>query len=319
MIQILGDLIADISMRLPHFPVQAGDIHRLSYLEVGPGGACNVAIMATRFGVTVGALGEIGDDGFGLVVREGLKREGVDVSHLLVTPGAETPVAGVVVDQAGEPAYLGHPGSLQVNAFLERWTEPIQQADGLFADGWAEHEYIPAMLLQGFELAQQAGVPVYFDPGPGNPDVKNDWWQDAIALATVVLLNRGEARRITGQDEEDAMLDALLEMGASLVVLKRGADGLSLGRAEERQRVDGFQVQARDATGAGDSVAGAVLYGMQRGLALRDLGALANATGAAKVQKLGTGHNMPSLEEIALVLENNGLDPAVFLPKAPKA
>ena len=39
MIQILGDLIADISMRLPQFPVQAKDIHRLSYLEVGPGKA----------------------------------------------------------------------------------------------------------------------------------------------------------------------------------------------------------------------------------------------------------------------------------------
>ena len=59
MIQVLGDLIADISMRLPAFPVQARDIHRLSYLEVGPGGACNVAIMAARFGLAVGCLGEI--------------------------------------------------------------------------------------------------------------------------------------------------------------------------------------------------------------------------------------------------------------------
>ena len=100
---VLGDLIADIGMRLQHFPVKAKDIHRLSYMEVGPGGACNVAIMAARFAVDVAALGEVGEDGFGLVVREGLKREGVNVTNLKVTKDADTPVAGVVVDQAGEP------------------------------------------------------------------------------------------------------------------------------------------------------------------------------------------------------------------------
>lgn len=317
MIQVLGDLIADISMRLPSFPVQARDIHRLSYLEVGPGGACNVAIMAARYGVDVGVLGEVGDDGFGLVVREGLKREGVVVDDLLVTPGAETPVAGVVVDQAGEPAYLGHPGSLQVNQFMERWTPPIQQAEALFADGWAEHEYVPAMLLKGFAIAKAAGVPVYFDPGPGNPDVDNSWWAQAIELASVVLLNRTEARRITGLGEEEDVVAQLMELGAELVVLKRGAEGLLLARGSERELVEGFKVTARDATGAGDSLAGAVLYGMQRGLALRELGILANATGAAKVQKLGTGHNMPTMEEIALVLENNQHDPAKLMPASP--
>ena len=48
------------------------------------------------------AVGEVGDDGFGLLVREGLKREKIDVTNLQVTAGARTPVAGVVVDRAGE-------------------------------------------------------------------------------------------------------------------------------------------------------------------------------------------------------------------------
>lgn len=314
MIQILGDLIADISMRLPRFPVQAKDIHRLSYMEVGPGGACNVAIMASRFGLPVGALGEVGDDGFGLVVREGLRREGVAVDDLVVTPGAKTPVAGVVVDRAGEPAYLGHPGSLQISAFTERWLAPIQAATALFADGWAEYESVPAMLLRGFEVAHAAGVPVCFDPGPGNPEVDSAWVVDAIARANVVMLNRAEGERITGQGEDEAIVQALFELDTELVVLKRGGQGLLLARGTERQEVPGIQVRARDATGAGDSLAGAVLYGMQRGLDLPQLGILANATGAAKVQKLGTGHNMPTVEEIRLVLENKGHDPAHFLP-----
>ncbi len=163
---VLGDLIADISMRLSKFPVQAKDIHRLSYMELGPGGACNVAIMAARFGLDVAGLGEVGDDSFGRFVREGLKREGVDVTDLLVTPGARTPVAGVVVDDASEPAYLGYAGSLQTHRWPERWTSPLQKAQALFSDGWAEYKVTPELILHGFQIARNAGVITFLIPDP---------------------------------------------------------------------------------------------------------------------------------------------------------
>jgi sugar/nucleoside kinase (ribokinase family) len=68
----------------------------------------------------------------------------------------------------------------------------------------------------------------------------------------------------------------------------------------------GYPVEARDATGAGDSFDGAVIYGYLKGLDLPALGTLANATGAAKVRKLGTGHNMPWPAEITEVLARYG-------------
>lgn len=313
-VQILGDLIADISMRLPRFPVQAKDIHRLSYMEVGPGGACNVAIMASRFGLQVGCLGEVGDDGFGLVVREGLKREGVDVANLQMTAGARTPVAGVVVDKAGEPGYLGYAGSLQIRSWPHRWDAPIQDARALFTDGWAEYAETPSMLLRGFEVARKAGVSTFFDPGPGNPDVDSAWMKDAISLTEVVMLNRTEAQRLVGEQDDNSLVDALQSLGARWVLLKRGAEGLLLARDKERVESAGFAVEVRDATGAGDSVAGAMIYGVLNQLPLDKLAVLANATGATKVTKLGTGHNMPTMQEITTVLQANGHHPADHLP-----
>jgi sugar/nucleoside kinase (ribokinase family) len=313
-ILILGDLIADINMRLPKFPVQARDIHRLSYMEVGPGGACNIAIMAARFGLQVSAVGEVGDDGFGLLVREGLKREKVDVNNLQVTAGARTPVAGVVVDRAGEPAYLGYAGSLQLRTWPEEWSAVVQKAQALFADGWAEYIETPDLVLRGFEIARQAGVSVFFDPGPGNPDVGNTWMKDAIGLSDVVMLNRSEARTIVGDRDDLNLIRALQDLGPSWVLLKRGAEGLLLARDSEVAKAQGLAVEVRDATGAGDSVAGAIIYGVMNELPLESLAVLANATGAAKVMKLGTGHNMPRSQEIAAVLEANGYRPADYLP-----
>jgi sugar/nucleoside kinase (ribokinase family) len=311
-LNILGDLIADIGMRLPKFPVQARDIHRLSYMEVGPGGACNVAIMAARFGVDVGALGEVGDDGFGLVVREGLRREGVDVKGLIVSKDADTPVAGVVVDEASEPGYLGYPGSLRERRLSGRWKKAIQSGQAFFADGWAEYDETPAMLLAGFDAAREAGVPTFFDPGPGNPDIDNKWQLEAISKSTVVLMNRREAMRLTGLDDDEAVVRALQHLGAELILLKRGEQGLLAARAGERVQAPGLDVEAKDATGAGDSVAGAMIYGVLHDLPLQKLAVLANATGAAKVQNIGTGHNMPTLEQIAIVLGDNGFTAREF-------
>ena len=44
------------------------------------------------------------------------------------------------------------------------------------------------------------------------------------------------------------------------------------------------------------------------GLALPNLGKLAHAAGAAKVQRRGTGHNAPTRNEVQAVLEQFGVE-----------
>lgn len=306
MILVLGDVIADFSLRIPEFPVQAGDLTRAQYLELGPGGATNVAIMLRRFGEEVGCLGEVGSDEFGEIVLEGLEKEGIDVSGIVVSEGCETPVAGVVVDRAGEPAYLGYRGQLSIEKLTEDWLDRIRGAGVLFSDGWADHEAVPNIVLEGLQAAQEAGATTFFDPGPGNPEFDLSWHQKAVEYSKVLLATEEEANRLTGLSDPLNSALALLEKGPDLVVIKRAVAGCVLLTNEQVQIAPGLPVEARDATGAGDSLDAAVIHGYLRGMDLEHLGTLANATGAAKVQKLGTGHNMPTLEEIRAVLSKFG-------------
>ena len=57
-----------------------------------------------------------------------------------------------------------------------------------------------------------------------------------------------------------------------------------------------------------------MIYGVLNQMPVQKLAILANATGAAKVTKLGTGHNMPTLQEISDILESNGYGAADYLP-----
>ena len=143
-------------------------------------------------------LGELGYDTFGEAVLGGLQSEGIDCGQIVVSPSVRTPVAGVVVDSAGEPAYLGYRGELRLSALPESWRKEIRGACAIFADGWAETEGVIALVLDAFREAAAAGVPTFFDPGPGNPSLDNEWHKEVAGLSHVVLANEKEAMRLTG-------------------------------------------------------------------------------------------------------------------------
>ena len=314
MVIILGDILADYAIRVEELGIQPKDLQRVSYLALGPGGACNVAIMAAHLGLNVAALGEVGRDLFGEIVLEGLAAEGVDVSGVIVTTDARTPVANVLVDERGEPAYLGFPGDLTVMSLPEAWSPLISAAEALYADGWAEHEGVPAIVLAALRLAREAGVPSFFDPGPGNPKIDNAWHSEAAALATVLLATEDEARRLSNEADPVNSARVLLARGSQLAIIKRGMAGCFLLTADDLHIAPGLPVVAKDATGAGDSLAAAIIYGYLHRFNLQALGDLGNATGAAKVLKLGTGHNMPTVGEVNEMLRRFGSDVALELP-----
>ncbi len=312
---VIADLIADLAMHIPAFPVQATDLTGVTYLQLGPGGSCNTAIMAARMGLPVMCLGELGYDAFGEAVLEGLQGEGIDCDQIIVSPAVRTPVAGVIVDGAGEPAYLGYRGELRVRSLPSPWRDEIRGACALFADGWAENEGVGRLVLEAFQEAAAANIPSFFDPGPGNPAVDNDWHKDVVRLAHVVLANEKEAVRLTGASDALSAGQAFIESGVKLAVVKRDVAGCLLVTREQFEIAPGYPVPVVDATGAGDSLAAGIIFGHLNGLSLPNLGVLANAIGAAKVQKRGTGLNVPTRAEVQAVLVRFGEDAEIINAK----
>jgi ribokinase len=311
---VIADLIADLSMHIPAFPVQPKDLTRVTYLQLGPGGACNTAIMAARLGLPVACMGELGYDAFGEAVLEGLQSEGINCDNIVVSPAVRTPVAGVIVDKSGEPAYLGFRGELRVGSLPKGWRAEIRQAGALFADGWAENEGIGQLVLEAFREAADANLPTFFDPGPGNPALDNAWHKEVAALATVVLANEREAIHLTGSKDALSAGQAFVTGRTQLAVVKRDVAGCLLVMRDQFEIAPGYPVPAVDATGAGDSLAAGIIFGYLKGLPLPALGVLANAIGAAKVQKRGTGLNVPTAAEVRAVLERFGEDKRLLDP-----
>jgi len=95
-----------------------------------------------------------------------------------------------------------------------------------------------------------------------------------------------------------------------LIVLKTGASGCQIMSQQTTIKCQGYSADVVDTVGAGDSFAGAFIWAHLNGESLEDCGKIANAMGAASVQKMGGGRNTPTLAEVQSILNINhvGID-----------
>jgi sugar/nucleoside kinase (ribokinase family) len=91
-------------------------------------------------------------------------------------------------------------------------------------------------------------------------DTERDLLRKAIAEVDCVLLNDAEIRALTEQPNLARAARALMELGPSVIVAKRGEYGAALFTSDQFFAIPGYLLEdVRDPTGAGDSFAGGFL------------------------------------------------------------
>jgi sugar/nucleoside kinase (ribokinase family) len=298
----IGDIVADIVFTIPRLPVEAGRHQRAQEVTIEPGGAGNFLIAGARLGMKMHVLGVIGADGFGKAVLDGLQGEGVDTSGLVQRgEGATTPVL-VLIDQSGQHVFVGGQRRGESVIASEEWHSLVCSADALFFNGFAliEPQVCDATLALA-QAAQTKGTPVYFDPGPMFGEATLARRRAALRNASALLLTEDELALLTGSRQLESA-EQLLHGRTAMVCIKRGGQGCRILTAHNVVEHPGFAVAVRDTTAAGDSFAAAFIYGHRAGWPLIQVAAFANAMGAAKVQKIGSGRQVPTAEEVRAVL-----------------
>jgi ribokinase len=304
-ILVYGDLVSDMVMRVDRLPIEANRVQNIHGIEIEPGGAGNSLIVAARLGAHAIAFGTIGEDVSGQQVYAALKAEGVDVHAVQRGVGSVNMTVLVLVDAAGEHVFLVHRGygeTLRIGA-PERAL--IAGADAYLVPGYALHEpRVGPVALDALHIAVDAGVPIVSDLGPivGDASLR----ESALAVnaaSRMAVLTEEEALIFTGAATANDAARWLQAQGARDVVLKRGAAGcVCYVGADAPVALEGHPVAARDTSGAGDAFVAGLLVDW---LAHRDVvraARFANAVGAAKVQRVGTGRQMPTRAEIEALL-----------------
>jgi sugar/nucleoside kinase (ribokinase family) len=303
----IGDLVLDIIL-----PSKLPVVHHqdVPTRRVEPGGAGNFMIAARRMGLEVTAVGAVGADVFGQQILQILHAEGVESTGVVAVPDSTSTVVVVLTDQnSGEHVFIGHYGEGPEVPYLPSIDQQIARADIVFVQGYTLSEKrVAPMAQRAVEHAVAIGKPIYLDVGPFMAQVtpeRNRW---IVEHADVILMTEDEVPLVSGGLAGDSAYDSLLARRAQTLVVKQGAAGCTVMTRDLCEHVPGFNVPVVDTVGAGDCFDAAFVAGRLAGLDLRECGLLANAMGAASVQKMGAGTNAPTCEEVLTLLNQSGVE-----------
>ena len=292
----VGSVNMDLVARVPRLPVWGECLMGEGFQMIPGGKGANQALGAARAGAQSALLGRVGGDIFGAELREGLRLEGVDVTHLIADPEAPNGVALILLKPEGDNCIVVAGG-----ANMRCAPEDVERARYLFeaaAIVLIQLEVTLSAVRRALSLATECGVPVFLDPAPG-PNFVPDLIQGAFIAAP----NESEAQTITGIDCSSAAGAAraarrLVAMGATNGIVKLGDRGLVWSDGDRLRRLPAFAVAPVDTTAAGDAFAAGFAVAFSEGREIAEALIFASATAAIAVTRMGAQPSMPRREEI---------------------
>jgi 5-dehydro-2-deoxygluconokinase len=273
------------------------------------GTATNVAVAAARLGRRAAVVTGVGDDPFGRYCLRRLAEFGVDTRFVITDPRHATPVTFAEVRPPEEfPLFFYRQPTapdLQIRAGEE--LGELAGAPLLWTTGTGfSREPSRSTLLRVLEARGRRPLTVHdldWRPmlWPDGEDPRH-WAAEAVRRSSVVVGNRAEAALVTGDRPPPDAARMLLDLGASIAVVKLGPDGVLGATAEQTVLVPPLRTEVVNGLGAGDAFGGALCHGLLAGWDLETTLRAANAAGAHVAARLLCSDAMPSRADIELAL-----------------
>ncbi|MDV4180959.1 sugar kinase [Rhizobium brockwellii] len=259
-----------------------------------------------RLGGKAAMVGAVGDDDFGRVNTDRLKRDGVDVSTISIDPDYPTGSAFVRYRKDGSRDFVYNIATSAAARF--GWSQTVRdlinRSGHLHVMGSALS--VPsarAVIDKAVDIVKARGGTLSVDPNI-RKELKLDEdterrFSKLVAAADLLLPSGEELERAAGVEGEAEAIRRLFEMGVKEIVLKRGAEGATyFGRQGDRIDAPAFVVQEVDPTGAGDCFGGAYLTCRRLGMSEKEALTYASAAGARNVTVLGPMEGAGTQQEL---------------------
>lgn len=278
-----------------------------------PSGSSAIMISTVaRMGHSCGIISGVGKDGFGECMLNRLKKDGVDVSKVLVDPDGSTACAFVAYDSEGDRRYLFHwDETPATKAVMPDVTEPsLKEAKYFHVMGCA----LTAKLSYGWEIVKTAramkaqGTKISFDPNVRtehltNPNKSKECFEIINAMLEITNLfapGLDELKLVTGIDDvEEAVKKCFENPNLEILMLKMGSKGSRIYTRDGLVVEQGlYKVESVDPTGAGDTSLGAFLCALLEGKDMKECAEIAAAAGALNVAAFGPMEGKISPENV---------------------
>ena len=263
------------------------------------GEAVNGSITAAKLGMKTAILCALGNDAAGDMIESALAAYGVDTG-LIVRPGDHpTPVTTMFVAEDGSRRSITNKAH-RYNFHPEQYAEAIQDARAVVLGSLFRAPFDdPDVVRQVVENARAKSVSVFADTKlPNFTKLKLEDLADSLPLIDCITPNEDEARYYSGEDEPEKMADAFLDAGVRSVIVKLGGKGCFYKDREGALSLPAYEIEAVDASGAGDNFLAGYVSEILRGNGVRSALTFANACGAICTTAVGACTALRDREQV---------------------
>lgn len=301
-IVVVGSFNTDLVSYLQRMPRPGETVHGDTFVTGAGGKGSNQAVAAARLGAEVTFIGRVGSDVFANLAYEIWDAEGVNRDYVIQDQDHATGVAPILVDSQGENmivVVLGANLNIQPSD-IDAAKDRIAAADVLLV----QLEINLDMAAYALKTAKKLGIATILNPAPATP-----LSSDMMQLADYLTPNETELETLSGQAGQDvtARARSLLTRDGQTAVVTLGAQGAQIVSPNESIRMETFEVDVVDTTGAGDAFNAGLAVALAEGKDLRAAVRFANATAALSVTKPGTARSVPRRAEVDALIAERGL------------
>ncbi|XP_061345847.1 probable fructokinase-5 [Gastrolobium bilobum] len=280
-----------------------------------PGGApANVACAISKLGGHAAFVGKVGDDEFGRMLADILKKNGVNTDGVIFDTDARTALAFVTLRKDGEREFMFYrnPSADMLLKESELNIGMIKKAK-IFHYGSISliSEPCRSAHLAAMKAAREGGALLSYDPNLRlplwpSPDAARSGIKSIWSDADFIKVSDNEVEFLTqgGDAEKEDVCMSLWHDKLKGLFVTDGEKGCRYFTKKFKGRVTGFSVNAVDTTGAGDSFVGALLTAVARDPSifdneqkLREALTLANACGAICTTNKGAIPSLPTTKQ----------------------
>jgi len=302
-ILVFGSINMDLTTYVPRLPRPGETLRGSSFITVPGGKGSNQAVACARLGAETFFVGRVGNDAFGPEVTGIVKKEGVDLSQMIVDPSNGTGLAVISVDQNAENSIIFISGA---NLALD--SSDVERAKGLMPKANMLMLQLEVSFEPTFEVAKaasQKGLKVILDPAPASPIPA-----DVFPFIDFITPNEIETEALVGfkpANPEDAAraATALKARGVRTAIIKMGAQGAYYNSPEGSGFVNAFKVNAIDTVAAGDAFNAGLAVAISEGKSVAEAVRWGAAAGAIATTRKGALPSMPHRDEMEKLLKEH--------------
>ncbi len=238
-------------------------------MKANPGGAPgNFLAALNMYGCSTAFLGKVGDDAFGKLLINTLKKAGIETAGIVMDPTVFTTLAFVTFDESGDRSFsfARKPGAdTRLTTDECRWDLLDDCRDFHFGSLSLTDEPVRTTTKNAVARAKEKGKWISFDP-----NLRKDLWSDleeartqilwGLSQADIVKMSDDEVEFLWGCSPEEAAKKLCDEFGVKVAFITLGADGCCYSNGSEVWSMPAPEgINAQDTTGAGDIFGGSAL------------------------------------------------------------